>query len=131
MLFAAWFGVVIFPPNTMEGSEELPNFREAAWQLIVTLTTANFPDVMLPAYERNRWPATLFFGSFLALGMFFMMNLLLATVWKSTSTASGGRSYGDNVASMARGAEVLISTQASDGLQHLLRGTRRGFDRKG
>ena len=37
VLFAAWFGVVIFPPNTMEGSEELPNFREAAWQLIVTL----------------------------------------------------------------------------------------------
>ncbi len=36
VLFAAWFGVVIFPPNTMEGSEELPNFREAAWQLIVT-----------------------------------------------------------------------------------------------
>ena len=37
VLFAAWFGVVIFPPTTMEGSEELPNFREAAWQLIVTL----------------------------------------------------------------------------------------------
>ena len=85
VLFAAWFGVVIFPPNTMEGSEELPNFREAAWQLIVTLTTANFPDVMLPAYERNRWPATLFFGSFLALGMFFMMNLLLATVYNTYS----------------------------------------------
>ena len=29
------------------------------------------PPLMLPAYERNRWPATLFFGSFLALGMFF------------------------------------------------------------
>ena len=97
----------------------------------VTLTTANFPDVMLPAYERNRWPATLFFGSFLALGMFFMMNLLRATVWKSTSTPSSRRSQGDEIASMARGVEVLISTQASDGLQHLLRGTRRGFDRKG
>ena len=40
---------------------------------------------MLPAYERNRWPATLFFGSFLALGMFFMMNLLLATVYNTYS----------------------------------------------
>ena len=48
----------------------------------VTLTTANFPDVMLPAYERNRWPPHWWFPR---LGMFFMMNLLLATVYNTYS----------------------------------------------
>ena len=68
-----------------ESDEQTSQGRRNLISAQVTLTTANFPDVMLPAYERNRWPATLFFGSFLALGMFFMMNLLLATVYNTYS----------------------------------------------
>ena len=79
--FYAWFGVVIYPPDaSAEGRLELPGFTEAAWQLIICLTTANYPDVMLPAFVANRWGGIAFFGSFMVLGFFFLLNLVLATV---------------------------------------------------
>lgn len=45
--------------------------------LFVCLTTANFPDVMMPSYERSRW-SPLFFILFLGVGLYFLQNLLLA-----------------------------------------------------
>ena len=41
------------------------------------LTTANFPDVMLPIYKSYR-AASFFFIIFLVLGFFILMNLILA-----------------------------------------------------
>ena len=60
LLFAGWLATVVFPPTTREGREVTPNVTEAVWQLLILLTTANFPDVMMPAYESNRC-AVLFF----------------------------------------------------------------------
>ena len=45
--------------------------------MLVLLTTANYPDVMMPAYNASR-PSVLFFVSFLLVGLFFCMNLVLA-----------------------------------------------------
>jgi two pore calcium channel protein len=50
--------------------------------LLVLLTTANFPDVMLPAYKVNRLWA-FFFISFLVLCLFFFMNMLLAIFYNN------------------------------------------------
>lgn len=50
--------------------------------MMVCLTTSNFPDVMLPAYQINRWNA-LFFIIYLTLGLFLMMNLLLAIFYSN------------------------------------------------
>ena len=50
--------------------------------MIILVTTANFPDVMLPAYEKNYW-WMLYFVSFLLLGLYFMMNFLLANVFNN------------------------------------------------
>ena len=48
--------------------------------MFILLTTANFPDIMLPEYDKN--PINCFvFVSFLILGLFFMMNVLLANVF--------------------------------------------------
>lgn len=47
--------------------------------LFVCLTTANYPDVMMPAYRGSRW-TPLFFVIFLGVGLFFLQNLLLAVV---------------------------------------------------
>ena len=82
--FFGWFGVVLFPPfETAQGDEYFTNLKEACWQLFICITTANFPDVMIPAYSADRVAAALFFGGFLVLGFFFMMNLLLATVYNT------------------------------------------------
>uniref|UniRef100_A0A667YLW4 Voltage-dependent calcium channel protein TPC1 n=1 Tax=Myripristis murdjan TaxID=586833 RepID=A0A667YLW4_9TELE len=48
--------------------------------LFVLLTTANFPDVMMPAYSRNRW-SCVFFIVYLSIELYFIMNLLLAVVF--------------------------------------------------
>ena len=45
--------------------------------MLVLLTTANSPDIMLPAYEQNR-PLVLFFIFYLMVGVFLIMNLLMA-----------------------------------------------------
>ena len=48
--------------------------------MFILMTTANFPDVMLPAYEKNYW-VIIFFLSFLIVGLFFIMSLLLANIF--------------------------------------------------
>lgn len=52
--------------------------------MLILLTTANFPDVMLPAYKKSYWNI-LFFGSFLVLGLYLMLNFLLANVFMKFS----------------------------------------------
>uniref|UniRef100_A0A452SWU0 Voltage-dependent calcium channel protein TPC1 n=1 Tax=Ursus americanus TaxID=9643 RepID=A0A452SWU0_URSAM len=48
--------------------------------LFVLLTTANFPDVMMPSYSRNPW-SCVFFIVYLSIELYFIMNLLLAVVF--------------------------------------------------
>ncbi|XP_071790581.1 two pore channel protein 1-like isoform X1 [Asterias amurensis] len=48
--------------------------------LFILMTTANFPDVMMPAYNKSGW-SVLFFIVFLILQLYFLMNLLLAVVY--------------------------------------------------
>ena len=50
--------------------------------MLILLTTANFPDVMLPAYNVSFFWA-FYFISFLILGLYALLNLLLAQVFNS------------------------------------------------
>ena len=52
-------------------------FGNTCWHMLVTLTTANFPDVMMYGYTQYRW-TSLFFVLYLIIGLFFLLNLLLA-----------------------------------------------------
>jgi len=63
-----------------QGLTTFPSLNATLYQLIVLMTTCNFPDVMLPAYNVNFWNS-LYFISFLALGMYLILNLLLANVF--------------------------------------------------
>uniref|UniRef100_A0A6I8MZV1 Two pore segment channel 1 n=1 Tax=Ornithorhynchus anatinus TaxID=9258 RepID=A0A6I8MZV1_ORNAN len=48
--------------------------------LFVLLTTANFPDVMMPSYSRSGW-SCVFFIVYLSIELYFIMSLLLAVVF--------------------------------------------------
>jgi len=53
--------------------------------LIILLTTANFPDIMLPSYNSNRVNC-LFYISFMIIGLYFLLNVLLAIVYDNYKT---------------------------------------------
>jgi len=50
------------------------------YEMTVLITTSNFPDVMLPAYNTSTW-YTLYFITFIVFGVFFLMNVLLAVIF--------------------------------------------------
>ncbi|KAJ8044123.1 Two pore calcium channel protein 1 [Holothuria leucospilota] len=50
--------------------------------LFILQTTANYPDVMMPAYNSSRWSAV-FFILFLLLELYFLTNVLLAVVYNT------------------------------------------------
>ena len=50
--------------------------------MLVLLTTANSPDIMLPAFEYSR-PLALFFVVYLLFGVFLLMNLLMALFYSN------------------------------------------------
>jgi two pore calcium channel protein len=62
-----------------EGKEHFPNIIDAMWTLWICVTTANYPDVMMPAYNENRLTA-LYFVIFMVITFFFLMNVILASV---------------------------------------------------
>ena len=57
-----------------------PDIGESYFNMLVLLTTANFPDVMLPAYNVNYFNS-FFFITYLGIGLYFLFNILLANVY--------------------------------------------------
>lgn len=78
-------GMLIFPKSedpSKNGEWEayFTNFPRALSSLLVLLTTANNPDVMVPAYSLNR-AYSLFFILFSVCGTYILMNLLTAIIY--------------------------------------------------
>ncbi|XP_056149689.1 two pore channel protein 1 isoform X2 [Lampris incognitus] len=78
MVIFAILGFCLFSPNTAD--PYFNTLENSIVSLFVLLTTANFPDVMMPAYSRNRW-SCVFFIIYLSIELYFIMNLLLAVVF--------------------------------------------------
>lgn len=81
ILYFAWLGTRLFK-GTIEGVEYFSTYGLSCWNLLVLLTTTNFPDIMLPAYEENRWYA-FYFVIYLVFGLFLLMKLLLAMFYSN------------------------------------------------
>ncbi|KAM5191341.1 two pore channel protein 1 [Mantella aurantiaca] len=78
MVIFAILGFYLFSPNSSD--PYFSTLENSLVSLFVLLTTANFPDVMMPAYSRNRW-SCIFFIVYLSIELYFIMNLLLAVVF--------------------------------------------------
>ncbi|XP_075914145.1 two pore calcium channel protein 1-like [Petromyzon marinus] len=69
------------------GNEDDPYFKTLDHSLVnlfILFTTANYPDVMLPAYAQNPL-SCVFFITYLSVELYFLTNLLLAVVFHSFS----------------------------------------------
>lgn len=82
IIFYAWMGVLVFPRDSPEGRATFPSFKSGMWNLLILITTANFPDVMMPGYAENRF-TFLFFLAFIGLGVFFLINMVTAVVYNT------------------------------------------------
>eukprot|EP00854_Cymbomonas_tetramitiformis_P007928 gene7928-9417_t len=77
----AWAAVLIFD-GTDEGSEYFSSYSETLWNLFVLLTTANWADIMMPAYTDKRG-SCFFFIVYMLVGLFFLMNVVLAIAFQT------------------------------------------------
>ncbi|XP_061624134.1 two pore channel protein 1 isoform X2 [Phyllopteryx taeniolatus] len=78
MVIFAILGFCLFSTNTSD--PYFNTLENSMVSLFVLLTTANFPDVMMPAYSKNHW-SCVFFIVYLSIELYFIMNLLLAVVF--------------------------------------------------
>lgn len=79
-----WVGFRLFR-GTQQGEAYFSSLSEGIWSMMVLLTTANFPDVMMVAYNIN--PAyAIFFVSYLIIVLFFLLNLVLAVYYNNYRT---------------------------------------------
>lgn len=74
--FFAFLGQRLFK-GSPEGVQYFPSYIDSCFNMLVLLTTANSPDIMLPAYYQNSTYA-LFFIVYLLFGVFVILNLLMA-----------------------------------------------------
>ncbi len=64
----------------LEGEKYFSTVGQALESLLVLLTTANHPDVMMPIYQYNRF-AAIYFILFLGIGAYIILNLLIAVIY--------------------------------------------------
>ncbi|KAJ1434547.1 Voltage-dependent channel domain superfamily [Sesbania bispinosa] len=81
LVFASWVAYVIFE-DTIQGKTVFTSYGTTLYQMFLLFTTANNPDVWVPAYKSSRWYC-LFFILFVLVGVYFVTNLILAVVYES------------------------------------------------
>eukprot|EP01012_Entosiphon_sulcatum_P001211 TRINITY_DN10224_c0_g1_i1.p1 TRINITY_DN10224_c0_g1~~TRINITY_DN10224_c0_g1_i1.p1 ORF type:complete len:774 (-),score=109.12 TRINITY_DN10224_c0_g1_i1:87-2408(-) len=81
LFFFGWVGMLIWV-DTPQGAAYFPDQFDATTNILVLLTTANHPDVLMPAYTANRF-SWIFFAVFLLGGLYLWLPLLLASLFSA------------------------------------------------
>ena len=81
ILYFSWMGN-LFYQGTVQGVRFMNTFTESAWNMLICITTSNYPNVMLPAYQSSRFNFV-FFLFYLICGLFLILNLLLAIIYST------------------------------------------------
>nr|XP_060610465.1 two pore calcium channel protein 1-like [Anolis sagrei ordinatus] len=68
--------------KTVEGSPYFTNYLEIVFNMYVLVTTANSPDVMMPAYDFSWWYC-LFFIVYVIINTYIFMSVFLAVVYNN------------------------------------------------
>eukprot|EP00730_Choanoeca_flexa_P020167 TRINITY_DN9861_c0_g1_i1.p1 TRINITY_DN9861_c0_g1~~TRINITY_DN9861_c0_g1_i1.p1 ORF type:complete len:665 (+),score=202.54 TRINITY_DN9861_c0_g1_i1:66-1997(+) len=63
-----------------DGSPYMMDYFDSYWRFYVLVTSANFPDVMMPAYSHNEWYALVFIA-FIGVTMYVFLSILLAVIY--------------------------------------------------
>ena len=111
-----------------EGEKYFTTFWIALVNMIVLLTTANHPDIMIPAYNESRF-YSIFFILFILSGLYVLMNIMMAVVYNrfrgflATSVQSSFNRH--RVAQFA--AFVVLANRTRD--QQRLTGAQLGSDK--
>ncbi|GIX76970.1 two pore calcium channel protein 1 [Caerostris darwini] len=80
MLIFSVLGFYLF--RSVHEDTYFSSLQDSFVSLFVLLTTANFPDVMMPSYAMTKW-SSLFFIIFIIIHVYFLMNLMLAVVYET------------------------------------------------
>ncbi|RVE47915.1 hypothetical protein evm_007429 [Chilo suppressalis] len=83
MFFVATYsllGYYLFSEHVDNG--HFQTISDSFVSMFVLLTTANFPDVMMPSYAKSKWYA-LFFILYIITVLYVLMNLMLAVVYEA------------------------------------------------
>lgn len=80
--FIGFFSVIGFFiwRGRLEGYQNFSTMGSTYYQMTILLTTSNFPDIMLPALKKSTM-AFFFFWLFLTMGLYLLLNMLLATIF--------------------------------------------------
>ncbi|XP_076441597.1 uncharacterized protein LOC143280798 [Babylonia areolata] len=66
--------------NYPNGDDYFKSYFDSVWDLYVLVTTANNPDVMMPAYDYDNW-FVLYFGVYLVINLYIFMSIVLASIY--------------------------------------------------
>jgi len=77
----AWIGMLFFA-HSDEGQAYFPTYTTTMLNLFTLFTTANFPDVMMLSYSRNRW-TFFYFCTYLVASLYVLFNVLLAALFSA------------------------------------------------
>ena len=107
----------------VDGTEKcyFQDLNSAFISLFILLTNANFPDIMMPSYRTYR-PSFLFFAMFLLIGLYLLMQLVLAVIFHTfkNHTVRDVNYYAQRADRAFRAAFYLLgSIEARTGLMHL------------